>query len=180
MARNGGQSNGVITYEGPGVAYDWFEVTGPMNEQWPPASQRSLFGETIPTGKPSADEQRILLQSFASRAFRRPVAVNELAPYAAIIAAEIERGTKFEEAMLAGYKAILCSPDFLFIGLESGVPQRAANGRARLGDYALASRLSYFLWDSMPDTALLDLADKKILAQPATLKAQVERMLADS
>ena len=171
--------DGAASYEGPGVAYDWFEVTGPINDQWPPASQRSLFGDTMPTGKPSAEEQRKFLESFAARAFRRPVTADELTPYAAIIAAEMERGTKFEEAMFAGYKAILCSPDFLFIGLESGIPQRAANGRARLGDHALASRLSYFLWNSMPDATLLDLAAKKTLAQPATLKAQVERMLAD-
>ena len=178
-AHNWPSHNGVATYAGPGLAYDWFEVTGPLNDQWPPASQRSLFGETMPTGKPSAEEQRKLLHSFATRAFRRPVSEEELAPYAGIIAAELERGTKFEEAMLAGYKAVLCSPDFLFIGLESGVPQRAANGRARLGDHALASRLSYFLWNSMPDAALLDLAAQRTLAQPATLQAQVKRMLAD-
>ena len=178
-ANNWPSHNGVASYAGPGLAYDWFEVTGPLNDQWPPASQRSLFGETMPTGKPSAEEQRTLLQSFATRAFRRPVTADELTPYAAIIAAEMERGSKFEEAMFAGYKAILCSPDFLFIGLESGVPQRAANGRARLGDHALASRLSYFLWNSMPDATLLDLAAKRTLAQPATLQAQVERMLAD-
>ena len=178
-AHNWPSHNGVATYAGPGVAYDWFEVTGPMNDQWPPASQRSLFGETMPTGKPSAEDQGKLLQSFATRAFRRPVSAGELTAYAAIVAAEVERGTKFEEAMFAGYKAILCSPDFLFIGLESGVPQRAANGRARLGDHALASRLSYFLWNSMPDATLLDLAAKRTLAQPATLQAQVVRMLAD-
>ena len=178
-ANNWPSHNGVASYAGPGLAYDWFEVTGPLNDQWPPASQRSLFGETMPTGKPSAEEQRQLLQSFATRAFRRPVTADELTPYAAIIAAEMERGTKFEEAMFAGYKAILCSPDFLFIGLESGVPQRAAKGLARLGDHALASRLSYFLWNSMPDATLLDLAAKRTLAQPATLQAQVERMLAD-
>ena len=176
---NSGANEGVRSYEGPGVAYDWFEAEGPLIEQWPPASQRSLFGETMPTGKPSAEEQRKLLLSFATRAFRRPVTEEELAPYAGIIAAEMERGTTFEEAMLAGYKAIVCSPDFLFIGLESGVPPKAANGRARLGDHALASRLSYFLWDSMPDATLLDLAEKKTLAQPATLQAQVARMLAD-
>ena len=178
-AHNWPSHNGVATYAGPGVAYDWFEVTGPMNDQWPPASQRSLFGETMPTGKPSAEDQGKLLQSFATRAFRRPVSAGELTAYAAIVAAEVERGTKFEEAMFAGYKAILCSPDFLFIGLESGVPQRAANGRAPLGDHALASRLSYFLWNSMPDATLLDLAAKRTLAQPATLQAQVVRMLAD-
>ncbi len=174
-ACNWGSTNGILSYEGPALAYDWFEVTGPIIDQWPPASQQSLFGEKAPT----AEDQATLLLSFATRAFRRPVQAEELAPYAAIIAAELGRGVKFEQAMLAGYKAILCAPDFLFIGLESGVPQLAANGQAALGDYALASRLSYFLWDSMPDAVLLDLAAKKTLAQPATLTAQVERMLGD-
>ncbi len=190
-AHNWPSHNGVATYAGPGVAYDWFEVTGPINDQWPPASQRSLFGETMPTGKASAQEQRKLLQSFATRAFRRPVAADEVTPYATIVAAEIERGTKFEEAMLTGYKAILCSPDFLFIGLEQNDGRQndvLKNQKSKspailsknIGDYALASRLSYFLWNSLPDATLLDLAAKKTLSQPAVLKAQVERMLTDA
>ena len=329
-ARNGGQGEGVRSYGGPGVAYDWFEVEGPLIEQWPPASQRRLFGElpvnayprpmldgvpTVQPGQPTklplnafkdagamlgserylnvngtttltlncavageyemavtayetragdesakmylmlgdqempharftvkalrdapqtnrakfrvsspgpvtvgvqfvndfldetnpdprlrdrnlflsnievtppkagpatavkasvADAHRSLLLSFANSAFRRPVSGEEIARYAAIVEAELKQGTKFDEAMLAGYKAILCAPDFLMIGLESGVPQRA-----KLGDYALASRLSYFLWNSMPDAALLDLAAKRELSKPAPLAAQVTRMLAD-
>jgi hypothetical protein len=123
---------------------------------------------------PAADSHRGLLLSFANSAFRRPVSSEELARYAAIVEAELKQGTKFDESMIAGYKAILCSPDFLMIGMESGVPQRA-----RLGDYALASRLSFFLWNSMPDAALLDLAAKRELSKRATLTAQVSRMLAD-
>ncbi|QDU26240.1 hypothetical protein ETAA8_13160 [Anatilimnocola aggregata] len=336
-ARNGGQSNGVVTYEGPGVAYDWFEVEGPLIEQWPPASQQRLFGDKPPsayprpmlTGAPTvqpgetftlpveklsdagqivgterllnvngttngkincavageyevsvtasetpagdeAAEMRFLLNglelpharftvdaprsapktyrakfrvesagpvtlgveftndfldetnpnpkrrdrnlflsgievsaakaagavaatattlgtdshwslllSFATQAFRRPVATDEITPYASIIEAQLESGNSFEEAMLAGYKAVLCSPDFLLIGLESGVPQSAKNAPTKLGDYALASRLSFFLWNSIPDATLLELAAQNSLSKPATLQAQVERMLAD-
>ncbi len=170
-APGGGFSDGIRDYDGPGVAYDWFEVEGPLVEQWPPESQRRLFGET-----PEKDHRSLLL-GFATRAFRRPVAAEEIAPYAAIVEAQLARGVSFEEAMLAGYKAVLCAPDFLFIGLESGVPQADA---PRLGDYALASRLSFFLWDSAPDETLLALAAKNTLSQPATLPAQVERMLADA
>ncbi len=170
-APGGGTSDGIRDYDGPGVAYDWFEVEGPLVEQWPPESQRRLFGET-----PEKDHRSLLL-GFATRAFRRPVAAEEIAPYAGIVEAQLARGASFEEAMLAGYKAVLCAPDFLFIGLESGVPQP---GAPRLGDYALASRLSFFLWDSAPDEVLLDLAAKNTLSQPATLRAQVERMLADA
>ena len=65
------------------------------------------------------------------------------------------------------------------IGLESGVPQATKDGLSKLGDYALASRLSYFLWNSMPDATLLELAKNKSISQPDVLKAQVERMLSD-
>jgi hypothetical protein len=157
----------VRSYEGPGVAYDWFEVEGPLIEQWPPASQRRLFGD-------GGNDFKALLRSFAANAFRRPLVDGELARYETIVEAELKHGAKFDEAMIAGYKAILCSPDFLMIGMESGVPQRG-----KLGDYALASRLSFFLWNSMPDATLLDLAAKHELSKPATLTAQVTRMLAD-
>lgn len=331
-APGGGFSQGVLDYDGPAVAYDWFEVEGPLIEQWPPESQRRLFGETPveayprppvagaptvdvgatmtlpltaltgpgqmlgderflntngtvsmvvnclvpgdhvmevtafethagdepakmylmaggnempharftvdalraapkkfsarfsvasagpvtvgvqfvndlldekqtdpalrdrnlflshitvtapaapPAGSPSATaaNHRTLLHAFATRAFRRPVAIDEIVPYAAIVDLRLGRGASFDEAVVAGYKAILCAPDFLFIGLEAGVPKA---GATRLGDQALASRLSFFLWNSAPDAELLTLAEKNALAQPATLRAQVERMLSDS
>ncbi len=179
-APSGGPSDGILDYEGPGVAYDWFEVEGPLVEQWPPESQRRLFGAQPADAKPTRTDHRGLLLSFATRAFRRPVADDELTPYEAIVEAQLQRGTSFEQAMLAGYKGILCAPDFLFIGLESGVPQPAKTGAARLGDYALASRLSFFFWNSLPDAALLELAAQHTLAQPAILQAQVERMLEDT
>lgn len=173
-AVNWPSSNGIFSYEGPGVAYDWFEVEGPLVDQWPPESQRRLFGE-----KAGETDQRTLLVSFAARAFRRPVTDEEITPYAAIVEAQLGRGASFEEAMLDGYKGILCAPDFLMIGLESGVPQPAKTGAAPLGDYALASRLSFFLWNSMPDATLLGLAANRTLGQPAVLQEQVARMLAD-
>ena len=70
--------------------------------------------------------------------------------------------------MIAGYKAILCSPDFLMIGLESGVPQTA-----QLGDYALASRLSFFLWNSLPDATLLELQRQGLMAPGARVGVSV-------
>jgi hypothetical protein len=172
-------------YEGPGVAFDYFEVEGPLEATAPP-----LFGTTAANvlasrpGRekaPSADILK-LMREFASRAFRRPVDDKEAGVYAASALWHLEKNETYQESLLAGYKAILCSPDFLFIGLESGIPpvQKAEKGLpARLGDYALASRLSYFLWDSMPDGKLLDLAAKGTLSQPKVLQAEVERMLAD-
>lgn len=172
-------SNGAVGYVGPGVAYDWFEITGPLIDQWPPASQQALFGEK-PVSETIPDMERVkMMEAFATRAFRRPLSPGEISPYTDIVEAEIKRGSKFEEAMIAGYKAILCSPDFLFIGLESGIPEPAKKKKVFKGDYAIASRLSYFLWNSMPDQTLLDLAANGRLNQQGTLKGQVERMLLD-
>jgi hypothetical protein len=177
-APNHGDKDGILSYEGPAVAFDWFEAEGPLLDQWPPAGQSLLFGDTSPAQRrASADLREVresLLQRFASRCFRRPVASGELAPYHALAEAELQRGATFEDALLAAYKAVLCSPDFLMIGLESGIPKEA-----KLGEYALASRLSFFLWDSMPDAELLELAANHTLARRDTLNAQVQRMLAD-
>ena len=177
-ARNSGVNEGIIGYEGPAVAFDWFSTEGPLLDQWPPASQRRLFGDgsSVPIGglPPKASLDPSLLLSFASSAFRRPVRSEEIVPYLAVVEAERNKGAKYEDAMIAGYKAILCSPDFLMIGLESGVPKQA-----RLGGYALASRLSFFLWNSLPDDILLELASRNALSDRATLNAQVARMLDD-
>ena len=164
---------GPLDYEGPGVAYDWFEVEGPLAKEWPPQSHARLFGE-IPasvTGKPvkkgaPTPDFAGLLQAFAQRAFRRPVTAAETAPYAAIVSERLQQGDTVEEAMLAGYKGLLCSPDFLFLGLEPD-------------EYRLASRLSYFLWDSPPDEPLLALAAHGSLSRPEVLQAQTERLLND-
>jgi Protein of unknown function (DUF1592)/Protein of unknown function (DUF1588)/Protein of unknown function (DUF1587)/Protein of unknown function (DUF1585)/Protein of unknown function (DUF1595)/Planctomycete cytochrome C len=178
-ATNWPSQNGVKSYEGPGVAFDWFEVNGPFNEQWPPASQQCLFGDKPISEVLPVAEQMKLLETFAARAFRRSLEVDEIKTYSNLVDCEIKRGSPYAEAMLTGYKAILCSPDFLFIGLESGIPQAAKDTLATAGDYALASRISYFLWNSMPDATLLNLAANGTLTQPAVLKKQVERMLVD-
>jgi len=329
--RNSASSNGVLSYEGPGIAFDWFDIQGPLLEQWPPERHRRLFGEIPPGANPqpfrkeaptvgpgksvtlsndsfegagrliggnrllningtttahvncvapgvyelavaafqtragdkpakmqlhindkavpkgkfpvtafrekpqthratfkvnragsvkigieflndffdpdnpdpklrdrnlylkavkvvgpktslgtsdasaseseSAPDIRRLLRRFADRAFRRPVDIEEIEPYAAIVENRLQSGAGFEESLLAGYQAILCSPDFLFLGLEDQAD--AGTG------YALASRLSYFLWNSMPDETLRKLAQSGKLSQPDVLRAQVERMLDD-
>lgn len=171
------EGRGMFDYEGPGIAYDWFEVEGPLIEDWPPMSQQRLFGKNPPDANPVRSDQRALLTDFVGRALRRPVTDGDLAPYVAMVESKTRDGASFEQAMLAAYKAVLCSPDFLFIGIESRVPASAQP--ARLGEHPLASRLSFFLWDSVPDAELLALADKRELSKPDVLKKQVVRMLAD-
>lgn len=186
-APGGATNDGVRDYEGPGIAFEWFEVEGPLDDAWPPPSQRRLFGAATPAtlarrqsaGEPlpaDVPERGPLLADFAAKAFRRPVAVAEVAAYERIVADELAKGESFKDAMCAGYRAILCAPDFLFLGLESGLPKTAG---APLGAHALAARLAFFLWDSMPDQPLLDLAASGAILESDVLMAEVDRMLAD-
>ncbi len=117
---------------------------------------------------PIADAQR-LLHAFAGRAFRRPVATSEVEPYVELVRERLEAKFTFHEAMCVGYKGILCAPEFLFLQERPG----------RLDDYALASRLSYFLWSSAPDRPLLALAREGKLHEPQILRQQTDRMIDD-
>jgi hypothetical protein len=99
---------------------------------------------------------------------------SEVDAIAALVADEIQHGASFEEAIRAGLVAMLCAPDFLFL-FE---PDTSGSPRP-LNDYEFASRLSYFLWSSLPDAALTELAERSALGDPAVVSEQVDRMLAD-
>lgn len=116
------------------------------------------------------------LEAFATRAYRHPVDTEEMESIARLYDGARGRGTSAELAFKGAIKAILVSPSFLFRieHLESG------NKPWKLNDYELASRMSYFIWSSMPDEELFHLAEKRQLSEPATLAAQVKRMLEDS
>ena len=115
------------------------------------------------------------IESFAARAFRRPVEKVEADALMGLFEQATKRGESFETAVKHALKAVLVSPHFLFrIEKDRGVPEPY-----RLNDYELASRLSYFLWSSMPDAELFAQAAKNQLHESATLEAQVKRMLRD-
>lgn len=111
-----------------------------------------------------------MLTDFLPRVFRRPVPAREVDRYVELFQTRLDAGDMFEVAMRSAWRAALCSPDFLFLKEPAG----------QLDDWALASRLSYFLWNSMPDDELLSLAGQKQLQDAEILHAQVERMLDDS
>ncbi len=186
-----GLKNGAADITRPGVALEWVEMEGPLNGAWPPVSHHRLFGDlpleewkkdwpterpqrkpgrlfTVRSSEPLADAER-LLREFAGRAFRRPATEEDLRPFLALARARIEANASFEDAMRAAYKAMLCSPQLLLLRSDPGRPD----------NYALAARLSYFLWSSAPDDELLRLAADGSLRQPAVLRAQTERLLAD-
>lgn len=117
------------------------------------------------------------LRPIASRAYRRPVKPDELARLAELVADTVESGESFEGALRVGLQAILVSPHFLF-KVESP-PIKKGNEYPLLSDFELATRLSYFLWSSMPDAELLATANQGKLRDPEVLKKQIQRMLAD-
>jgi mono/diheme cytochrome c family protein len=123
---------------------------------------------TVASKAPEADARR-LLANFLPRAFRRPATPEEVGRYVELFKARLAEGDVFEVAMRTAYQAALCSPDFLFLKEPAGP----------LDFWAMASRLSYFLWSSMPDDELFALAEKGRLHEGAVLREQVERMLED-
>ncbi len=131
-----------------------------------PATRRQP-GRLI-SDQPRVDAER-LIQRFAQRAFRRPIQPAEVAQYVSLVHEALDRDEPLLESLLGGYRAILCSPRFLYLHEEPG----------RLDAYAVATRLSYFLWSAPPDETLLNLAAEGRLLEPATLRAQVQRMLDD-
>jgi mono/diheme cytochrome c family protein len=119
-----------------------------------------------------------IMTDFAKRAFRRPVGAREMEPYIDLVRRAQEEEPSFEEGLAVGLQAILVSPDFLFrIERDRRLPRSATFHE--ISQHELASRLSYFLWASMPDDELRQAADKGTLRQPRVLAAQVQRMLRD-
>ena len=170
----------------PGIAFKALEITGPLPpETWPPASHRVLFGDlpfrAAPAGAspavevlasdPEADARR-LFRRFAASALVKRLPEEDIAAYEALIITAIRGGTGFTQAMLAGYRALLCSPEFLY--LED--PRSPDNSSDLL---PLAQRLSYFLWDTRPDSDLIAKATSGDLGRPEVLRAEVDRLVDD-
>ncbi|MFT4546906.1 MAG: hypothetical protein ACI8XO_001541 [Verrucomicrobiales bacterium] len=151
---------------GPALVVKPVEITGPLFASWPPAGHRLLYGEGDLSAKVEAAKTQ--LSSFMSRAFRRPVRDDELDNYHALVETRLERGESFEAAMNAAHRAVLCSPNFLFL----------VEDQPQLDGFELASRLSYFLWRTSPDARLRELAAKGELSKPDVLRRETERLIA--
>ena len=178
---------GAPQFKGAGLALQWTEVEGPLAESWPPAGTKRLFADvplvevpqnkqvwrknrkvpySLKPGQPKEAAQKVI-ENFAQRAFRRPLEKGEAEPFTKLVTDVLDAGKSFEDAIEVGLRAVLTTPQFLLLEERPG----------KLDDFALASRLSYFLWSTMPDDELLGLAAAKKLGQPTTLRAQVDRML---
>lgn len=134
------------------------------------------------SSQPKEDAER-LIRRFLPRAFRRPVDEPLVRHFVDMVNTKLDEKYAFVDAMTYGYKAILSSPHFLMFAEPGAAPPSAVAAdlpSTKLDDFALANRLSYFLWSTLPDEELLNVAARGELTKPEVLRAQVERMLSDS
>ena len=154
----------------PLLLIDWVEIDGPLLSD----ADETKRSRVVPAENSDAAEQKASLLRFAERAWRRPVSPNEIEPYIQLVAAEQEAGESFRDAYRSALVGILVSRSFFH--LEQGSP---TENREYLTDFELASRLSYFLWSSMPDDELFQAARDGKLTSGDGLAKQLDRMLAD-
>lgn len=205
--RGNGQNQLALGDGMPGVAFRWIEITGPIYDDAIAPGHRLLFDElplrriekpaeatnAAPkapalTGrlargatpkdaldgvaldvisKNPARDAAALIRQFVARAYQRPASEADVQLFVGLVRERMKAGLNFCDAMIAGYTAVLVSPGFLFVDGSPG----------RLDDYALASRLALFLWNSEPDAALRDRAARGQLR--GALREETERMLGD-
>jgi len=170
ITKTGGKAVLSDVYHGPRVRVHDFTIAGPDYDVWPPASHQVLFGTET---DPEKIDVPTTIQRFAGRAFRRQVTDDQVRHYVDFIAKRRKLGDAPERAITLGLAAILTSPRFLY--LDEG----NEDIREALSPYELTSRLSYFLWSSMPDPALMAQARSGRITSRESLVAQTERMLSD-
>ena len=181
-----GATGGNVSFKGRDLkkqGYEGIAVSGIQIERVYPNAKRWELRNFLLGNLPKEDAKALMvagtvpaaqltraITQFASRAFRRPVTQAQVAPYVRLAIDEIKGTDKRPaEGLHAAYRAILCSPRFLTFVEKPGA----------LDDHALASRMSYMLWNSLPDKALRKLADAGKLRDYKVRHEQVERMLAD-
>jgi len=175
------------TYDSTGRPHiETLTIAGPYNPTGPgkTPSRERIFSCRPSTSRRSPQESKAdedgcatkILSTLARRAFRRPVTKPELARVLEFYAAGRKKGN-FDAGIQLGIRRILASPTFVFRVEEDGALKPGTIHR--VSDLELASRLSFFLWSSIPDDTLLELAAKNQLSQPGVLEKQVRRMLAD-
>ncbi|MCR9295298.1 MAG: DUF1592 domain-containing protein [bacterium] len=186
------QRKSIEDYEGPGLAIVEVTLEGPLSDSWPSRGHQLLFTGLDRREKPPANPQiktkswytpefeiicseeareiSDVLVRVATKAFRRPAEAAQIEKFVALYQREREDEQSIEESLRTAVVAVLCSPRFLYFQEPPG----------RLDGYALADRLAYFLTRTMPDDELLALAESGELSDPATLRAETERLLSDA
>lgn len=156
------------------------EIIGPtaIDDAEYPAFHKSILAVRPGEQKSLPDAVRDNLRPFLRRAFRRPVTDEELNQFVRLAEQIANTGESFETAMQVAVTGVLVSPQFLF-RVETDKNPNDPKDRHPLNDYELATRLSYFLWSSLPDDELMSHADRGDLHTDAVIEAQIRRMLAD-
>ncbi len=170
-------SNARNNKEPLNVLVDTIEISAPHYEQWPPNTHRAIFIQS----KNKNDEEkygREVLTEFTGRAWRRPATSEEVDQLMALFTKYRPGFTNFEDAMLEVLATVLAAPEFLYLTQKTSAGH--SESPRTISDVELASRLSFFLWSSIPDDELLKLARQGKLKDPKVLNAQVKRMLADA
>lgn len=193
------KDGGIATYTGPGLAIKEVKLTGPIVDEFPSRGHKLLFEgldrrEILPQQKNQREKswyvpkfelantdpkQHILpaITRVASSAFRRPVSAADCNDYLQLYREQLAAGDSAEEAYLTAVAAVFCSPEFLFLGEHAGDGSESR----LLGDFDLASRLSYMLTRAAPDKKLLMAAAAgRLTNDPAELRRQAERLLGAS
>ena len=160
----------------PVLLLDWIELEGPVHSAWPPESHTRLLFDSPNQGLSEKEYAGEVLSRFMARAYRRPVRPEEVAPKVALFEKLRAEKPSFVEAIKVPLAAVLTSPQFLYL-VE---PEPGDAAPRKLNSHELASRLSYFLWSSLPDTDLSNAAATGELLRPDGLRAQLLRMLADT
>jgi len=155
------------------LVIDYVEIIAPVTDEWPPQSHTRIFHE-----RKGADDKtyaREVLTRFMSRAWRRSVSDSEVEQKLALYGKLRTQCEDFQEAMVEVLASVISSPNFLYL-VRAGKERK---GSQRISDFELASRLSFFLWNSAPDEEILSFASKGKLRDPVQLQKQTRRLLAD-
>ena len=180
----GGRGRGGVAAAPPpqftAVSVESVSVGGPLGtaSAGDTESRRRILICRPAAGQPEEDCAAQILRSLARRAYRRPVNQADLAPLLKLFASGRTDGGSFDAGIETALRAILVSPNFLF-RVERDPAGSAAGAMHRVSDLELASRLSFFLWSTIPDEKLLTAAEQNKLHDPPALERQVLRMLAD-
>ena len=156
-------------YEGPGVEVTQFKLEGPLDPEWPPATYRTIFQTDKMPDFENAAVRESLIERFVTRAFRRPATETDVRDYSGYLKQQRQKNGDWQEAFIKTFAAVMASHDFLYIKEDLG----------QLPPFEMASRLSYFLWSTMPDPELFELARSGDILDSKIYASQVERMLHD-
>lgn len=167
---DGGHYANIRQLAMPRAVINWMEIEVPVVDVWPPKHHTDILFESALRETDEAAYVRQVLQRFMSRAYRRPATKPELDKFAKIFQIIRPGVESFEHAMRETLSMVMISPQFLY---------HTESDPATDEHYAMASKLSYFLWASMPDQELFDLAAKGRLDDDAIIKQQVLRLLED-